>query len=76
MEKLTGAIKNSEHSRYEIWQQTGVDQSVLHRIVNGGSCSIETADRLCKFLGLEMVLKKKKGKKKNAPAINLRKREK
>jgi len=60
--KLAEAIKNSEHSRYEIWRQTGVDQSVLHRIVNGGSCSIETADKLCKFLGLELV--QKKGKKK------------
>ena len=62
MEKLAEAIENSKHSRYEIWQQTGVDQSVLHRIVNGGSCSIETADRLCKFLGLELKPKKKKGK--------------
>ena len=67
LEKLAEAIKNSKHSRYEIWQQTGVDQSVLHRIVNGGSCSIDTADRLCKFLELELVSKKKK-----APAISLK----
>lgn len=60
MEKLAEAIENSEHSRYEIWRQTGVDQSVLHRIVNGGSCSIETVDRLCKYLGLELVQKKRK----------------
>ena len=68
MEKLAEAIENSEYSRYEIWRQTGVDQSVLHRIVNGGSCNIETADRLCKFLGLELVEKKKGKSKKSAPA--------
>ncbi len=68
MEELAKAIENSEHSRYEIWRQTGVDQSVLHRIVNGGSCSIETADRLCKFLGLELVQGRKRKSKKSAPA--------
>ncbi|MBL7186846.1 MAG: helix-turn-helix transcriptional regulator [Phycisphaerae bacterium] len=62
MEKLAEAIENSEHSRYEIWRQTGVDQSVLHRIVNGGSCSIETANRLCEFLGLELIQTKKRRK--------------
>ena len=60
MEKLAEAIKNSEHSRYEISQRTGVDQSVLHRIVNGGSCNIETADTLCAYLGLELRPVKKK----------------
>ena len=60
LEKLAKAIENSGHSRYAISKATGVDQSVLHRIVNGGSCSIETADRLCTFLGLELVQKKKK----------------
>ena len=59
MEKIAEAIENSEHRRYEIWRQTGVDQSVLHRIVNGGSCSIDTADRLCEFLGLELVQAKR-----------------
>ena len=67
LEKLAEAIRNSEHSRYEIWQQTGVDQSVLHRIVNGGSCSIETADRLCKYLGLELVQKTKRNAKRRRP---------
>ena len=59
MEKIAEPIENSEDSRYEIWQQTGVDQSVLHRIVNGGSCSIDTAECLCDFLGLELVQTKR-----------------
>jgi len=62
MEEIAKAIRNSEHSRYEIWRQTGVDQSVLHRIVNGGSCSIDTADKLCTFLGLELAQTKKRRK--------------
>ena len=62
MKKLAEAIEKSGQSRYEISQQTGVDQSVLHRIVSGGSCSIETADRLCEHLGLELVQKKRNRK--------------
>lgn len=66
LEKLAEAIENSEQSRYEIWRRTGVDQSVLYRIVNGGSCSIETADTLCRYLGLELVQKKGKKAKRKA----------
>jgi len=58
MERLSKAIKTCKHSRYEIHKATGVDQSVLHRIVNGGSCNIETADVLCEYLGIELVQKK------------------
>ncbi len=61
MDKLANAIEKSGKSRYQIYKDTGIDQSVLHKIVNGGGCSIETADILCKFLGLELV--SKKGKK-------------
>jgi len=60
IEKIAKVIEKSGHSRYEIWKATGIDQSVLHRIVHGGSCSIETADKLCEYLGLELVQKKRK----------------
>jgi len=62
MEKIVEAIKKSGQSRYQISRQTGIDQSVLHRIVNGGGCSIETADKLCEHLGLQLVQKKQKKK--------------
>lgn len=62
MQKLAEAIANSGLSRYEIWQQTGIDQSVLHRIVNGGSCSVQTLEVLCEYLGLELVQKKRRKK--------------
>ena len=64
MENLAKAIKESGKSRYRIAKDTGIDNTVLFRIVNGGSCSIETADKLCEYLGLELVAKKgkKRGK--------------
>ncbi|MHC4462176.1 MAG: helix-turn-helix domain-containing protein [Planctomycetota bacterium] len=62
MENIAKAIEKSGKSRYQISKDTGVDQAVLCRIVSGGSCSIETADILCKYLGLELVAKKSKKK--------------
>ncbi len=62
MEKLAEAIERSGKSRYQIHKDTQIDQSVLHKIVNGGGCRIETADKLCEYLGLELA--QKKGKKK------------
>ena len=62
MENIAQAIEKSGKSRYQISKDTGIDQAVLSRIVNGGSCSIETADILCKYLGLELKPKKKKAR--------------
>jgi hypothetical protein len=64
LEGIRETIEKSGKSRYRISKDTGIDNSVLHRIVNGGSCSIETADILCKYLGLELKPKKKKRKRK------------
>jgi len=62
LENIAQAIEKSGKSRYQISKDTGIDQAVLSRIVNGGSCSIETADILCKYLGLELKPKKKKAR--------------
>ena len=62
LENIAKTIDNSGKSRYQIAKETGVDEAVLCRIVNGGSCSIKTADILCKYLGLELKTKKKNGK--------------
>ncbi len=64
MDKLAKAIEQSGQSRYEISRQTGVDQSVLHKIVNGGGCSVQTLEILCEYLELELVQKKRKKKAK------------
>ena len=65
LKNIAKAIEKTGKSRYQISNETGVDEAVLCRIVTGsgtGSCSIETADILCKYLGLELIPKKKKGK--------------
>jgi hypothetical protein len=59
MEKLAEAIKKSGKSRYQIYLDTDIDQSVLHKIVNGGGCSVQTLEILCEYLGLELVQRKK-----------------
>jgi len=62
IENLAKAMKHSGKSRYKISKETGIDQAVLCRIINSGSCSTKTADKLCKYLGLELVPKKHKRK--------------
>jgi len=62
LESIAKAIKKSGKSRYRIAKDTGIDNTVLFRIVNGGCCNMKTADILCKYLGLELVPKSKKRK--------------
>ena len=66
MKQLAKAIKESGQSRYQISKETGIDQAVLCRIAIGsgtGSCSTQTLDILCEYLGLELVKKKAKKEK-------------
>ena len=56
---IAQAIAKSGKTRYQISQDTGVKQTVLWRIFHGGSCSLETADRLCEYLKLELRPKHK-----------------
>jgi len=64
LESIAKAMKRSGKSRYQISKDTGIDQAVLCRIAKGSSgrfsCSTKTADLLCKYLGLELVPKKRK----------------
>jgi len=64
VEEIIQAIKRSNKTRYRIAVDCGIDHTVLHRIVNGGSCSLQTADKLCDYLGLRLrpVKKQKKTK--------------
>ncbi len=57
MDQIAKAIQRSEKTRYRIAVDCGIDHAVLHRIVNGGSCSMKTAEKLCEYLGLELRLK-------------------
>jgi hypothetical protein len=58
-ERIAQAVEESSETRYRIAVDTGIDHAVIHRIVNGGSCSLDTADKLCEYLGLELVHKEK-----------------
>jgi hypothetical protein len=62
MKSIVKAMEQSGKTRYQIWLDTGISQTILHRIVNGGTASIETLDILCKYLGLELQPKKKRRK--------------
>lgn len=58
IEIIRECIKKQGLSRYEISKQTGVDQTVLYRIVRGGDCMSNTADKLLKFFGYEIRKRK------------------
>lgn len=53
-------INTCGKTRYRISKDTGVDEAQLCRIMQGKTCTVETADILLKYFGLELVSKKKK----------------
>lgn len=60
IEKIRKHIENSGKSLNQLGRETGIDKAALSRIVNGGSCKIETAEILLKYFGYELVQKKQK----------------
>lgn len=64
VETIRKHIKTCGKTRYRIAQDTGVDEATLCRIVAGRPCSIETANILCEYFGLELFVKKKRKAKK------------
>jgi hypothetical protein len=62
IEEVAKAIGRSDKTRYRIAVDCGIDHAVIHRIVHGGSCSVETLDKLCEYLGLELRPVKKRAK--------------
>jgi len=60
IELLKRRIKTCGKSRYRISQDTGIEQSVLCRLMQGGSCKVETADTLLKYFGFVVVKKPKR----------------
>lgn len=62
MKTIRQAIEESGKSRYRIHKDTGVDQAVLCKVAAGGTCSMETADRLCEYLGLELRPRRRKAR--------------
>ena len=62
IEKIRKRIKASGKSLNQIGRDTGVDKAALCRIMQGGSCKVETADILLDYFGLT-IAKKKTAKK-------------
>jgi len=59
IEELRKQIRSCGKSRYQISKDTGVENAVLCRIMQGGSCKVETADALLKYFRLTISKKTK-----------------
>ena len=52
---IRDAIRRDGRTRYRLCLESGVNQAVLGRFVRGQrGLTLDTADRLCKVLGLEL----------------------
>ena len=63
IEEIRKQIKTSGKSLNQIGRDTHIDKAALSRIMNGGSCKAETADKLLKYFGLTITKDKKKVKR-------------
>ena len=60
-DQLRQLIETAEISRYQLWQQTGIDQAVLSKFVNGkGGLSMESLDKIGEVLNLQITKSSKK----------------
>lgn len=41
-------------SQVELMKKTGVSRATLSKVYNGGACSLDTAFKICKVLGIEL----------------------
>ncbi len=61
LDTLRQAIEDSDESRYRIAHGSGVNASQLARLVSGErGLSIESAERLADYLGLEIIVRPKR----------------
>ena len=58
IKEIRKQIKTSGKSLNKIDKDTSINKAALSRIMNGGSCKVETADILFKYFELEVVYKK------------------
>jgi hypothetical protein len=63
IELIRKQIKTCGKSRYRISLDTGIEQAVLCRIMQGKDCKTETADILFKYFGLTISEKGKTKKR-------------
>ena len=60
IETIRKQIKNCGKTRYRISKESGVGEDQLCRIMQGRTCTVETADVLLKYFGLTIAKKSKK----------------
>ena len=64
-DQIRQAIETSGKTRYQIGQETGIDQATLSRFMSGkGGLSIPVLDRLGEYLGLRIAMESKPRKPK------------
>ena len=62
-DQIRQAIKDSDLTRYQIWQRTGIDQTTLSKFVRGyRGMSLESLDVLAECLGLRIVSEERRDK--------------
>lgn len=60
IETIKKRIEKSGLTRYRISLDTEIDQATLCRLMQGKTITVETADILCKYFGLELKPVKRK----------------
>ncbi len=64
IEIVRKTMETSGKTRYQIWQETGIDQSHLRKVLSGEArLSYENLERLAEALDLEIIVRPKKRKK-------------
>lgn len=64
LDDLRAAIEASGRSRYRIARDTGIAESALSRFMSGErGLSIESVEQLADYLGLEIMVRHKSGRK-------------
>ena len=64
LEIIRRAVRDSDKSQYRIAQDTGLSKSQLSRLMSGErGLSIETIERLAKYLNLEIIVRPKQRRK-------------
>lgn len=58
LDEIRRAIEASGKSRYRLWQETGIDQSHLSKLMSGtAGLSVESLQRLAEALDLEILIR-------------------
>ena len=63
LDEIRAAIRKSAESRYRIAKNTGIGQPQLSRLMSGEcGLSIAALERLADYLGLEIIIRRKRRK--------------